>query len=175
MRHIIFFGLAATALALFSTDGARAQQATSDNHLAEIRTCSAVAADAARLACYDRSVQGLDEAEKRGDIIVVNQAEVRETRRQLFGFNLPAVPMFDRASSPTDSVEELSTKLASAREVGSKWVLTLENGSVWRQTDSSTFRFSNQPGATVEIRQGAMNSFLMRVGNSRSVRVERVR
>lgn len=175
MRHIMVFSFAATTFALIATNGVQAQQAASDNHLAAIRTCSTMAADAARLACYDRSVQSLDAAERRGDIIVVDRAEVRETRRQLFGFSLPSVPMFDRSSSPTEEVGQLSTTLASAREAGSKWVLTLENGSVWRQTDSSTFRFRNQPGVTVEIRQGAINSFLMRVGTSRSVRVERVR
>lgn len=175
MRHILPGYLAAAAFALISASEAHAQQAASENHLAEIKMCAAVQAANERLACYDRSVQSLDDAERRGDIIVVDRAEVRETRRQLFGFNLPSVPMFERSSSRAETIDNLSTKLTSAREVGSKWILTLENGSIWRQTDSSAFRFSNQPGATVEIRQGAMNSFLMRVGTSRSVRVERLR
>lgn len=176
MRHITILCLAtASGALLMGPHEVRAQQAAPADHLADIRTCSVIEADTERLACYDRSVRSLDAAEKRGDIVVVDRAEVRETRRQLFGFNLPPVAMFDRTSNAADAVDEVSTTLASARQVGFKWVLTLEDGSVWRQTDSSAFRFPNQPGTAVEIRQGALNSFLMRVGTSRSVRVERVR
>src|SRR5690606_15796466 len=47
--------------------------------------CRKLSEDSARLACYDKAVAALDQAEARGDIVVVDRDQARKVRRQAFG------------------------------------------------------------------------------------------
>ena len=53
-----------------------------------------------RLACFDAAAARLDEAEKKGDIVVVDRRQAQEVRRQAFGFTLPSLTLFDRGRGP---------------------------------------------------------------------------
>jgi hypothetical protein len=51
----------------------------------------------------------------------------------------------------------------------------LENGQVWRQTDSTRFSF-NDPDKRVVVLRGGLNSFFMKEpGRNKRIRVKRIK
>lgn len=141
--------------------------------LDRVVACRQIAAETARLACYDAAVGRLDQAQREGDVVVVDRSQVREARRQLFGFQVPSISLFDQGEKPeaVDSIETTLTRAVVAGE--NKWVFTLADESVWRQIDSERVNFRNRPGETVRVRRASLGSYLMTIGSSRAVRVRR--
>lgn len=141
--------------------------------LDRVVACRQVTAEAARLACYDAAVGSLDQAQRQGDVLIVDRGQVREARRQLFGFSVPKVTLFDR-DEQAEAMDSIETTLVRAGQFAEgKWVFTLADESVWRQVDSERVNFRNRPGEAVRIRRAALGSYLMTVGSSRAVRVRR--
>src|SRR4051812_15385852 len=73
-----------------------------------LATCRAITDSAARLACYDQASARFTEAVSKGDVIVMDKQEVRETRRSLFGFTLPHIALFrgeDKADIDQSQIE----------------------------------------------------------------------
>lgn len=171
------FSAPALALALGAAfaPGAQAQTAEAPRPAAAqaLSTCRTIAADADRLACYDRVVAAFDAAEQSGELIVMDREQVRETRRALFGFSLNTAPLFARGGTQ-EEIDSIESTLVRARE-GSygKWVFVLENGSVWRQIDTERLSRTPRPGMEIRVRQGAIGSYLLSVAGARSIRVQR--
>lgn len=141
--------------------------------LAGLMACRGIADNAARLACFDRAAGVLDTAERTGEVVVLDREGVAETRRQLFGFEMPSLPRLFGAEGAVE-INSIDSTLQSASLVGEgRWVFRLADGSVWRQIDSERVRFENRPGQPVEVRKASLGSFLMTVGGSRAVRVRR--
>ena len=165
-------GLAALAAASTLSAQATPPQERPET-LARLMACRGITENTARLACFDTAAGALDSAERQGDLVVIDRAGVAETRRQLFGFEMPSLP---RLFGPEGAVEleSIDSTLASASSVGEgRWVFRLADGSVWRQIDSERVRFRNSPGQPVRVRKGALSSFLLTVDGSRAVRVRR--
>lgn len=167
----LIIGLAAAALASAQTPPPPPQQRP--EMLERLTACRAVAEDAARLACYDAAAAAFDTAEREGELVVIDRAAVNETRRQLFGFEMPTLPrLFGNGSGEDlDSIESTLERASLSGE--NRWVFRLADGSVWRQIDSERVRFDNRPGEPVRVRKASLGSFLMTVGDSRAVRVRR--
>lgn len=162
---------AAAAAAALSGQSAPAQERP--EALTRLMACRDVAESAARLACYDAAAGAFDSAERQGDVVVIDRAVVAESRRQLFGFELPTLPRMFGPEGATE-VSSIETTLQGATQVGdSRWVFRLADGGVWRQIDSEPVRFQNRPGQPVRVRKASMGSFLLTVGGSRAVRVRR--
>lgn len=165
-------GLAALAAASTLSAQATPPQERPET-LARLMACRGITENTARLACFDTAAGALDTAERQGDLVVIDRAGVAETRRQLFGFEMPSLP---RLFGPEGAVEleSIDSTLASASSVGEgRWVFRLADGSEWRQIDSERVRFRNSPGQPVRVRKGALSSFLLTVDGSRAVRVRR--
>lgn len=141
--------------------------------LERLAGCRVVADNAARLACYDGAAAALDTAQQQGDLVVIDRAGMNETRRQLFGFDVPTLPrLFGATASP--DIDSIETTLQSASQSGEgRWVFRLADGGVWRQIDSEPVRFRNRPGQEVRVRKASLGSFMLTVGSSRAVRVRR--
>jgi hypothetical protein len=138
-----------------------------------VARCRALTDSAERLACYDQAVGALDEAEKKGDVVVVDRAQVHEAKRQTFGFNINLGPIFDRGGK-VDKVEELTTSVASARQnPEGRWIVTTAEGQVWRQTDGEQLFEDPHGGDKVKFHKGALGSFFMTVGRNSPVRAHR--
>ena len=58
---------------------------------------------------------------------------------------------------------------------GGKLRLTMENGQVWRQVDTTRLRNVGQGPWTAEIKKAALGSFMLTLNDGRPVRVERVK
>lgn len=141
--------------------------------LQSVVDCRKLTDDAARLACYDAAIGKLDEAEKTGEVVVVDKAQVREARKAAFGFNFQ-MPSFMTAGEKPEELERISAVVASARQDASgKWIIKLEDGAVWRQIDTAVLSKDPKKGSKVEIRTAMLGSYFMKVDNNMQMRVHR--
>jgi hypothetical protein len=141
--------------------------------LEALSACRAVTDPAVRLACYDSAAGRLDEAEKTGEIVVVDRKQAGEVRRQAFGFALPSLALFDKAEG-TEKLDRVESVLTAARRgADGKWILQLENGAVWRQTDPEGPARTPRLGMTVTVRSASMGSYLVSVDGQAGFRAKR--
>jgi hypothetical protein len=142
--------------------------------LQQLIDCRKIADNAQRLACFDQAAASLDQAEAKGDIVVVNREQARKVRRQAFGFTLPSISLFERGEKAED-IASTEGKIVSLRKVPvGRWEFTLEDGAKWVQIDSTEIPIDPKPGQTVKINRASMGSYMMQVGNQRAVKVHRV-
>lgn len=135
--------------------------------------CRKIADNAQRLACYDQAAGVLDQAEAKGDVVVVDREQARKVRRQAFGFTMPSISLFERGEKP-EEVATAQTAVASAHKaLSGKWVLKLDDGSTWSQVDLTEIPIDPKAGDKVKIRKASMGSYMMSIGNQREVRVHR--
>lgn len=130
-----------------------------------------------RVACYDRQVDRLDAAERRGDVVVVDRKQVQETRRSLFGLSLPRLAIFGRDDQPqaAPEVTEVETTLQAATEGrDGRWQFVLADGARWRQAESKALSYTPKPGQKIRIRQAAFGSYLANIAGHIAIRVARV-
>ena len=136
--------------------------------------CRKLADPAERLACYDAATASLDAAEKAGDVVVVDRAQVQEARRATFGFNFQMPSFMTPRDEKPEEVDRITATVASARQdAHGKWVIKLRDGAVWRQIDDKQIFEDPHPGSTVEIRTATMGSFFMKVDGQKQMRVHR--
>ena len=141
--------------------------------LQQLIDCRKLTDNTARLACFDETAAQLDQAEAKGDIVVVDREQARKVRRQAFGFTLPSMSLFERGEK-TEDISSADGKVASAhKNLAGKWVLTLEDGAVWTQVDTTEVPIDPKPGDTVKIRKASLGSYLLSLGNQRAYRAHR--
>ena len=137
--------------------------------------CRAIADDAARLACFDSAAAGLQEAADRRDLVVVDREQVRQTKRSLFGLDIPNLNPFSGERDDEDEIESIESKVASAvRHGNGRWTVSLEDGSSWLQTDDKLLALGPRKGQKIEVTKAAMGSYMMRVNGQPAVRVKRI-
>ncbi len=171
----------ATALAALS---APASAQVSDEVVLNImRECARIDDPSARLACYDNNIRaaGANPRTIPGETVVSGSGAVlsgpsgRSTTGRA-GFGAEDIRGPERFEPRPGELQELTARVADVRQVGvGRYVITLEDGAVWRFADSvpSTYRVPRE-GSQVEINRASLGSFLMRFNNQQSVRVERV-
>lgn len=170
---VLLSGLASFTVAVTLSGQAAPAVQQRPEMLERLAACRTIADSAARLGCYDGAAAALDAAQQQGDLVVMDRATVNETRRELFGFDMPALPRLF-GTSPTAELSAIESTLQSAsRASDGRWVFRLADGGVWRQIDSDPLRFDNRAGQAVHVRKASLGSFMMTVGNSRAVRVRR--
>jgi len=189
---------------------AQAQDAPSESAaLNALLACQSIADDTQRLICQDEQLAAFAQATQSGQVVVVERRAVQAVARESFGLDLPSVgrlttmlrggsnrqveraaadqtTQFEDGSSATynsdGQIEQISgLKVAQVTERQGKLWVTLENGQVWRQTDSTVLghisarRIRN--GVTADVELGALGSHFMRLSShsSRRFRAERVR
>jgi hypothetical protein len=169
---LVIAALAAAAAPLAAAPAPADQQRAKE--LQQLIDCKKITDPSQRLACYDQAASVLDQAEAKGDIVVVNREQARKVRRQAFGFTLPSMSLFSRGEKP----EEIATaegKIASARKLlNGRWEVKLEDGATWVQIDTTEIPLDPKPGQAVKIRKASLGSYLMTVGNQRGVKVHRI-
>jgi hypothetical protein len=135
--------------------------------------CRTINDAARRLDCYDKSVDGMVQADAKGDLVTIDREQRQVVRRQAFGLSLPALSMFDRGGKTENLDRIVSTVSAVGRTADGKWIITVEGGAVWRQIDSEELYRNPRPGSHVSIRKAALGSFFMDIDNERAIRVRR--
>jgi hypothetical protein len=120
---------------------------------ASVLQCRQVAAESARLACYDAVAAKLA------------QSQVRKEAAE-FGLQQPA---------PKPQEDSLTGVIRSVAATRDGWVVTLEDGSTWRQEDASGSRLDPVVGRTVVIRRAALGSYRLMLNDNVGFKVRRVR
>jgi len=158
-----------------------------------LESCAAIEHPVERLACYDtlagRLPAGTSEASDtapsavdpvapKADVIVpaapavtptVPAVEPTPDAEAIFGLEPKREPEEER---PHKRQLKWTKK---KRDAYGKWIITLENGQVWRQTDSTRFSFKNSEQWVV-VSRGALGSyFLGEPERNRRIRVKRVK
>ena len=142
--------------------------------LNQLLECRNLAANEARLACFDAQSTRLAAETASGDLVPVYKSDIVEARRGLFGIDRLKVPDFLATQSAEEELAEIETTLEQARRQGTgPWRFVLSDGSTWDQIDTSDPYFSSRPGTQVRIRRASMGSYLMTVGRSPAIRVSR--
>lgn len=172
---LVLTALAATAAPLAAED-AKGESA----YVAALRACQGKTNDAERLACYDTAVAAMVSASSEGEVRVVDRAEVRDTRRKLFGFSLPDLGIFGRKGDKPDAEEEeefttLQTTVASVRYVSGKLVITTAEGADWQLDEMPARLMKPKVGQSLEIKSGALSSYFLRIDGQKGVKGRRVK
>ena len=139
--------------------------------------CRAIAEAAARLQCFDTAAAALEQATERRDVVVVDRAQVRESRRRLFGLALPRLPIFgggdDNRPDP-EEIDHIDSTVTSASQDGyGHWSVRLQDGSLWVQTDNNVLALRPRPGQPVVVQRAALGGYMMRVNRQPGIRVRR--
>ena len=173
--------LLAALLGVVPLSGAAAQERNQTAQRPELFEalvrCRTITEDSARLQCFDSAAAALQTATERREVVVVDRQQVRESRRRLFGLALPRLPIFgggDDDEDEQDEVDHIESQVVSAYQVGyGRWVVRLEDGSTWAQTDDQPIAARPRTGQTVRVNRGVLGTFMMRVNGQPGVRVRR--
>jgi hypothetical protein len=169
--------LAAMALAALVPASApakpKAQDARSNALIQALSACRGVADEKARLDCYDRASSRLAEAVDKKELVVLDRQEIQQTRRSLFGFSVPNIPLFRGESGGDDG--KIETVIAGAgRLEGGKWAIRLEDGAVWHTTETRLNFSDPRPGQKIVIQRGTLGNYFLRINGQRGIRGRRV-
>lgn len=142
--------------------------------VARLFDCRAVEDDEARLACFDREVDAVIEAQAKKDLVIADREQVKQTRRGLFGFTLPRIGLFG-GDDEEDEVKEIIATIARAREMrNGRYVFELEDGARWMQSDNFTILRTPKAGDSLAIKRAALGSYMAKINGGRAFRVKRV-
>lgn len=171
MYGILFVALA-TPLA-----AQRAPAPVQPRHLGALEACRAIAADAARLACFDREAAALLTASRSGDLTVVDRADLRTARRSLFGFSLPKLPFFSNDKSAEDTPDTLESTIVTAQGLANgRYRMTIATGdAVWETSESRLTLNEPRAGQKIVISKGALGSYFLRINGQVGVKGRRVK
>ena len=137
-----------------------------------VTDCRSLQDPTQRLACFDREVAALAQAQASREVVVVDREAVQRTRRSLFGLTLPDVGRL----FGDDQENEINSTVVAVRfnDLGMASV-QIEGGAVWVQTEGRRMTRDPRPGMPVRIRRGALGSYLLSVDGQRAVRAIRQR
>lgn len=177
---VIYLPLAIAALGLSAAASAAPPRAARERPAAleAMLRCRTLTDERARLACFDKEVAAFEAAAAARDVVVIDRAQVRETRRSLFGLRLPRMAIFggsdDDQDRDDDELDQLEGVVASALQTAdNRWVVRLQDGATWRQIDDNIIARRPRAGSKVLIKRAAMGSFMMRVDGQAGVRARR--
>lgn len=192
--------LCAAAVMLVTVSGASFAQGEPAGPVESVLACQSIEDAQRRLACFDETSAALSSALGGGELTVIERATTLAVERESFGsaignplrlFSAMTGGRSGTGDLPTryeDGVEAVRTEDGEidvlrglavrnvAQDPYGRLVVTLENGQIWRQTDSRRVplpRAGNEP-VTLEIRRGALGSFFMTLSyHSSQIRARR--
>lgn len=169
---------------------------------AQLRKCRAITDIATKAACYDAAMDTIERVAQGGKISIITDSQIENLERDAFGFNLPSLPKLRLPTLIDVQKHAIETGSNNAQGKGAGRVVrkdkkgeivriafdldrmeerpngrmrfVLANGQSWLQTDSSQIRVSKRRAKFVEIRKGAIGSYLLRInGEKNAIRVKR--
>lgn len=157
---------------LFAAASAQAQ--------ADVAHCVPIEDPTSRLACFDAATRGTQRtqtdaatasaaASAPAAAAVPSTAAARSTQAE-GSANFGLTERNDVPDKITASVREVASHTVPGR-----WVVTLDNGQVWEQRETTAANRRPRPGDSVTIEQGSFGSYLMITTGRGSSRVKRIR
>jgi hypothetical protein len=165
------------AIAAAGASPAFGQAGSAEDQLGSVQACRAIADLEQRVACYDRaSAPGATPAQAARTEPLAPPPPPPPTPEEQFGRAperaRPAPPPPQQARTPQE-IDQLSARIVSLRsDALGRLSFVLDNGQVWRMTESAgVFDFPSR-GDTVTVRRGAIGGYRLDWGNV-GVRVAR--
>jgi hypothetical protein len=174
MGRLTYVAAAALSAALAAPLTAQAKDKEPDRAPAfqAVLNCRAITDNAARRACYDAAAGKMSEAEKQGEIVVIDRAQASAAHREAFGLHVPSLSFVTRALKP-DEVNKVDGVVDSFRaDINGRYTFVLQDGQIWRQISGDLYH-APKHGSKVSIRHGSLDSFLMNVDGQPSIKVHR--
>ena len=172
--NIALAGLAALLLAGPSAaqDKSGLSGARTPRVFTDVLQCRALADSAQRLACFDRTVGTLAQAQQSKDLVVADKEAIREARRGLFGFSLPKVKIFGD-DDMAEEVKAIETTIKAVSQGQRGYIFTLQDGARWAQQDGA---YMDRPkaGSKIRIRRAALGSYMGSIEGRVGFRIERL-
>lgn len=138
-----------------------------------IFACTDLSDNAERLACFDTAVSKFKAAEDAGEVQTFTKEDVSRERKRNFGL---AIPSFNFGKDPSKDagLDKLLVNVVSIdQDPFKKLKITLENGQVWKQTDSR--RVSIRNIETAEIRKAALGSYKIKLDGGSAFKAKRIK
>ena len=165
-------GLRITGLAalIASTAAVHSVAAQIDSVVVEVGECVDLPSPEQRLACFEAQVEAARSAPPAAAAAAATAAASSSTAPENFGLREPE-PKEVRELPP-----EIRAKIVELREtVPNAFLITLDNGQVWRQTQPK-YDYVLRPGSDVRIYASRWRSFRLDSPQQRGyIQVERVR
>ncbi|MFI4933781.1 MAG: hypothetical protein ACHP7N_04115 [Caulobacterales bacterium] len=161
--------------ALLAAPGALADQPAAIHApvVQAVADCRKIDDSAQRLACYDKTVAAMVDAESKGDLVSIDREQRRAARRQAFGFTLPSLSFLERGEKPEELNRVSETVATAFQGAEGRWVLHMQDGAVWRQTDDAELSRSPHAGSQVVIMKGLLGSYMMDIDGQPGVKAHR--
>ncbi len=140
----------------------------------QVYACANIDEASQRHACFDMLVPELKKAGGTAELrpqAIRPGAQSALTAPVLTPAEARAATKVEKEASPQKALFSVQ---AIATAADGKYRFTMENGQVWRQLDTVKLRNLGEGPWTAQIRKASLGSFLLTVGNSAAVRVERV-
>jgi len=170
-----FSMISAIGLGLLVSTGSAALAADDEpppKAFSDVIACRTIADTQERLACYDATVAELEGAADSKTVVVLSGEAVKETRRGLFGLSLPRIGLFKGGDDDEESLKEITSTITRLSGGTGHWIVTLDDGTVWEQTDG-VFTRKPEVGQTIVIKRAAFGSYMGRINNGAAFRVKR--
>ena len=163
---------------LLAKEGTPDRRGIRSPYLVNLIACEALKSATEKISCYENNVSALDKAEADGEIILLDRTVTKEARRGMFGLSLPVLSRIfgdekGKAARGGERIDRLEAKIQRAYETDGRWVLVLEDGAKWVQTDSEPVAIAPKAGQGIVIRKAAMGSYFANVNGQRAIRVHR--
>lgn len=154
--------------------------------------CRALATAVARLDCYDQLADTLtattNQATQTGTVeraaptaaatetaaTATVEATADASQEAFFGKNEKEIRKSAQEAAGTTEIDQMDARVSEVRKSATgKAIITLDNGQVWKQIDSSRLRLSSDDQVT--IRRASLGSFLLyKTGSKSLMRVKRI-
>lgn len=162
---------AAFALVAAPASMARPVQTGTPAQVQRLMGCRSITAADQRLACYDREAAAVEQAIASKDIVMVDKEKARAAGRSLFGFSIPNFGGLFGNNNEVSQIDGTIKSTGHNQEGG--WVITLEDGSVWTQTDDWP-GFDARPGKKIIVKRGTLGSFWLSIPGQNGIKVKRI-
>ena len=165
-----------------------AQNDTQDEIDERLLACADLSDTAERTACFDDVVQGLKQGTESSEVADAESTADSENVTSVEALPKPAVDDFgledqiaradkkekNQKESEAGSVHAMIVR--SAKSGDFHFVVELDNGQVWEETDASRRMGLPRVGMPVEISRGVFGSYRMKIGDdNRMARVRRLK
>src|SRR3712207_5723160 len=112
LRATLLVALLALPVPAANAAAPRAKAAPAPAVIGQVIACRSIADATQRLACFDRQVANMANAQASGDLVAMDRQQVRRTKRSLFGISLPDLGVFGDDSIEGDE-SQLETTIRS--------------------------------------------------------------
>jgi hypothetical protein len=154
--------------------------------------CRALASAVARVDCYDQladtQTAAINQATQIGTVeraapavaatetaaAATVEATADASQEAFFGKNETEIRKSAQEAAGTTEVDQMAARVSEVRKSATgKAIITLDNGQVWKQIDSSRLRLSSDDQVT--IRRASLGSFMLyKTGSKSLMRVKRI-